>query len=304
MDDHDHPGAVAVSAARRPAPFHAREARRARLVVEVCSALLGLSASPASAFTHVEVAELSGLSATFTYQQTPNDFGGESTSGLTLSISRSGTVVYSAPVRSHWCEGVEPELECKPRFFGPDVHVAVLEPAHEAQVVLDVVTGGAHCCSVAQVFSGPGPNGVTMTEHNFGNGRGRLRPLGPEGQDVFVSVDNRFAYAFTDYADSGMPTQVWALVGGVFTDVTRDYPSLLAADATRQWRQLKARRNDDVGFFAAWAADEELLHRPALVRRALAHALRAGRLRGGVVGESGKRFARELLTDLRLWGYA
>jgi hypothetical protein len=189
-------------------------------------------------------------------------------------------------------------------FDSPYVHVAMVEPGQTPKVVLDLFTGGAHCCFVEQVFSGPGPNGVTVAEHNFRNAPARLKPLGPEGQSVLVSADNRFAYAFTDFANSGLPVQVWALRSGMFSDVTRRYPSLITADATTEWRYFKARRDDDVGFFAAWAADEELLGRGALVNRTLAHELRAGRLRGGVVGVHGKRFARELNADLRRWGYA
>jgi hypothetical protein len=282
--------------------------RRRRLTVGASAAawllVLALSQPPAWASTHVEVAELGTISATFTYQVAPNSFGGESTSDLVLSISRSGTVVYSAPVRSHWCEGVEPELECKPEYEGPDVHVATLEPGQEPEVVLDVFTGGAHCCAVEQVFSGPGPNGETMVEHNFGDLFTHLKLLGTEGQSVFVSTDDRFAYAFTDYADSGRPLQLWALEGGAFTDVTRSYPALVAADAVRQWGYfVHAHKNNNVGFFASWAADEDLLGHKTLVNGRLAHELRIGALRGQF-HESGSRFVRNLRKDLRRWGYA
>lgn len=264
-----------------------------------------LSQPPAWASTHVEVAELGSISATFTYQEAPNSFGGESTSGLMLSISRSGTVVYSAPVRSRWCEEVEPGQGCQPAYEVPDVHVATLEPGQEPEVVLDIFTGGAHCCAVEQVFSGPGPNGEMIVEHNFGNGFTHVKPLGPEGRSVFVSVDNRFAYVFTDYADSGLPLQLWALIGGAFTDVTRSYPSLIAADARKQWGYfIHAHKNNNVGFFASWAADEDLLGHKALVNHRLARELRAGRLRVLSGPDHGGRFAHDLKADLRRWGYA
>ena len=266
--------------------------------------LAALPLSAAGASTHVEVAELGSVSATFTYQESRNQYGGEKTSHPALTISRAGSIVYSSPVTSPWCE-IE---ECSPAYGGPDVHLATLEPGHEPDVVLDLYTGGAHCCYIAQVFSGPGANGVTMAERDFGNGRARLEPLGPEGQDVFVSVDNRFAYAFTDYADSGLPVQVWALSGAVFIDVTRQYPSLISADAAREWRYYKGDSHNDVGFFAAWAADEELLGRGALVSQRLNAELKRGRLRVSAVLErlgyaGGKRFARSLRSHLRRWGY-
>ena len=275
----------------------------ARSLAITSGLLLVLPLSAAEASTHVEVAELGSVSATFTYEVSHNQYGGEQASHPTLTISRSGSVVYSSPVTSQWCE-----MECGPAYGGPDVHLATVEPGHEPDVVLDVYSGGAHCCWIEQVFSGPGPNGVTAVEHNFGNGRERLRPLGPEGQDVFVSVDNRFAYAFTDYADSGLPVQVWALSGAVFVNVTRQYPSLISVDADRQWRYFKGDGHNDVGFFAAWAADEELLGRGALVSRRLSTELRHHRLRvppelERIGYQEGKRFARSLRTDLRRWGY-
>lgn len=267
-------------------------------------AAMGLALLPAdaSAVEHVEVAEGGGLTATFRYEDTINEYGGEKESALTLAIARAGSVVYSAPVASEHC--VE---SCAAAYAAPDVHVATLEPGQPPLVVLEVTTGGAHCCYISQVFSSPGVNGVTMLEHEFGDPRGRLEPLGREGSDVFVSADDRFAYAFTDYADSGLPLQVWALQDGVLRTVTRSYPSLITADAAKQWGHFKADRNNDVGFFAAWAADEDLLGRGALVNRRLNTQLRRGQLRVSPVLQhvdfGGKRFARNLRADLRRWGY-
>jgi hypothetical protein len=121
---------------------------------------------------------------------------------------------------------------------------------------------------------------------------------------VFVSTDNRFAYAFTDYANSGRPVQVWTLRRGAFRDMTRDYPSLIAQDAALHWRYFKRRPHDDVGYFAAWAADEYLLGRKGLVNRRLARELHAGTLRVYFGPDHGRRFAHDLKKDLRRWGYA
>lgn len=274
---------------------------RNKIIIAACLLVLALSAAPAQAIAHVEVAELGSLSATFSYQQRPNGYGGESTSGLRLAISRSGAVVYSAPVSSPSC----PEEGCGPAYYSPDVHIALVEAGQEPKVVLDLFTGGAHCCNVEQVFSGPGPNGVTMIERDFGSIRPRQQPLGPGAQVVFISADDRFEGVFTDDADSAQPVQVWALGGGVFRDVTRHYPSLIAADAGQKWRSFKrARRNNNVGDFAGWAADEYLLGRSPLVNRRLEHLVRVGGLAAAGGSERGRRFARDLKSDLRQWGYA
>lgn len=268
----------------------------------VAAMVLALLPAKALALEHIEVAEDGGLVATFEYEDTTTEYGGEKESALTLTISKAGSVVYSAPVTSEHC--VE---SCAAAYEAPDVHVATLQPGQPPVVVLEVTTNGAHCCYISQVFSGPDASGITMLEHEFGDPRGRLEPLGQEGSDVFVSADDRFAYTFTDYADSGLPLEVWALQDGVFRTVTRSYPWLIAADAAKQWGYFKADRNNDVGFFAAWAADEDLLGRSALVRRRLTTELRRGRLRVSPVLQhvdfGGKRFARHLRADLRRWGY-
>jgi hypothetical protein len=272
---------------------------RKALILLVALALALLLPGRAWASEHVEVAEAGGLSATFEYEQQIGEYNFQTDSNLTLAISRSGSVVYSAPIASRWCV----EVKCVPAYEGPDLHIATLEQGQSPVVVLDLYTGGAHCCYISQVFSGPGANGVTTAEYEFGDPRGRLKPLGPEGTDVFVSADDRFAYAFTDYGDSGKPLQIWALEAGTFRTVTRNYPALIAADAAEQWHYFKARRKNDVGFFAAWAADEEMLRHGALVSRTLARELRASRLRCELFGVSGKRFAHDLSVDLRRWGY-
>ena len=131
--------------------------------------MLLLAVPQPSAWTsaHVETAELGSISATFAFQVAPNSFGGESTSGLMLSISRSGTVVYSAPVRSHWCEGSEPELEGKPECEGPDVHVATPEPGQEREVALDVYTGGGLRWSDVTVPKGLDVDDQRLEGHGF-----------------------------------------------------------------------------------------------------------------------------------------
>ncbi len=273
--------------------------RTAAFAVTIWLGMMALAVPAPAALEHTETAELAPISATFRYQVETDEYGGEKTSGLNIEISRAGSVVYRAPISS------PPACfdECVPAFTKPDVHTLLLEPGQEPSVVLDLFTGGAHCCFREQVFSGPGPNGTTIRERGFGDVRPRLEALGSGGENLFVAADDRFAYAFTDYADSGLPIQVLAFSAGGFQDVTRAFPSLIIADAARQWHYFRRDRGNNVGFFGAWAADEALLRRARVLKRVLGEQLRAGRLRSANGAESGSRFAHDLRTDLRRWGY-
>src|SRR5205807_2651225 len=102
-----------------------------------------------------------------------------------------------------------------------------------------------------------------------------------DGKLEFASADDRFAYAFAAYSFSGLPIQIWCFAGHRFVDVTRMFPTQIAADAKSHLSLYRraARRGLGLGEIAAWAADEDLLGHSALVRRTLSAQLRMGRLR-------------------------
>jgi hypothetical protein len=177
----------------------------------------------------------------------------------------------------------------------------------QPDVVLSLFTGGAHCCSVEQVFTfDPARNTYVKTERNFGDFGAEIVDLGHDGRFEFLTADDAFAYAFTDFAASGLPIQIFTFSGRQFNDVTRQYPALVRHDA-RRWMRLfrKLARDhyrDSVGVAAAWAADEELLGHRRLVNRFLAAQARAGHL-NSAIGHSGTRFIASLRRFLRRHGY-
>ncbi len=249
----------------------------------------------ALAGTVTQTAQSENVSATFTFDQS-----GSSYSQLQLQIARSGQVVYNEPVISQYCSS-----SCWPGgSHQTSLRVLALEPGAEPDVALALYTGGAHCCSVEQVFSYNSASGAyAMAEHDFGNPGAALKPLGPDGLFEFVSADNRFAYAFSCFACSGVPVQIYAFTHGQFIDVTRRHRPLVSQDADHWWRVFRHNLSDGVGFIAAWAADEDLLGHQALVNRTLAREQRLGDLRSAVPTPEGSQFIRRLKTRLRQWGY-
>jgi hypothetical protein len=179
-----------------------------------------------------------------------------------------------------------------------------LDADGEPEVLLDLYTGGAHCCFVSQVFSWDAATSTyRKAERNWGDPAYSLADLDHNGRVELKSADDRFAFTFAPYAFSGLPIQIWRYDHGTFVDVTRRYRALIAADARKWLRQFDhwAGQGEGRGFLAAWAADEERLGHGTLVARKLSRALRAGQLRGGP--PSAPRYVSDLKRFLRRHGY-
>lgn len=276
-------------------------ARRLLVLTVVAVVAHLVVALPASAAT--ESAKSGNLVATFTYAGTfPR------ARHPYLTITRSGRVLYRHPVASAWCG-----TQCWPNLIGTErsaVHVVRLQPNGSPEVVLDLYSGGAHCCSIEQVYSSNSKAGpLHMSEHDFGDPEARLVPLGAKESFDFLSADDSFAYAFTDYAASGMPIEVLSFSHQKFHNVTRSFPRLISRDAAqwlRAFHDAAPRYDDTVGLVAAWAADEEMLGHTTLVHTFLDAQDTAGHLNSALspIEPSGQRFVQELTKFLRRHGYS
>ncbi|MGH3003164.1 MAG: hypothetical protein ACRDM1_10985 [Gaiellaceae bacterium] len=271
------------------------------LIVAVVTALT-LAAAPA-ALARTQTAHAGAVSATFSFSGQYPDY-----SGLHLTISRAGAVAYSAPVSAPVCGH-----QCAPGAVGrhaSSVHLIDLDATGERNVVLDLYTGGAHCCFIEQVFSFDAARSTyTRAQHDFGDPGARIVDLGHDGRYEFLTADDAFAYEFTDFATSGLPIQVLSFTGGRFDNVTDSYPALIDRDAAIWLRAFKhmARGHyaDSVGVIAAWVADEYRLGRQAQADRYLRAQARAGHLNSVLEGAkgSGMRFVAGLDRFLRRLGY-
>lgn len=280
---------------------------RRTLLITIGLAVLALSV-PAAALATTQTASAGPVTATFTFTQTGTT---PSFSGMHLTISQSGSVLYDQPVHSKTCGNY-----CAPGATGAtgskasSVHIIDLDHTGQPNVVLDIFSGGAHCCSIAQVFTfDPATRTYAKTERNFGDYGDRIADLGHDGRHEFVTGDDAFAYAFTDYAASGLPLQILTFSGGRFRDVTTHYPALIRKDAAIWLKAYKgmARQHyaDSVGVIAAWAADEYQLGRRAAANRYLAQQAGAGHLKSplGRSVAQGQRFVTVLKRFLRRHGY-
>jgi hypothetical protein len=270
--------------------------RAMRRGVAVAAALVALLAAAPAALARTLTARAGTVRATLTLKgRSPG------APAQRLTITRAGKVSYDQPVGSTFCGTF-----CLASTGS--LRILDLEPGHR-DVVLDLFSGGAHCCTIVQIFSyDPGAKAYVETERNFGDPGVRFPDLRRNGRHQLLTADDSFAYEFTSFAASGLPIEILTFSRGRFTNVTRRYPKLIARDAAVWLSAFKSTApsyQGSTGLIAAWAADEDLLGRSKLVAQYLSQQARAGHLKSGGPGiwPSGKGFVTKLQRFLRAHGY-
>jgi hypothetical protein len=250
-----------------------------RLLVLACTAasLLVVASANAAPRPVSEDARSGDVRAqlTFRYDPTGNDPRRQFTN-LHLRIDRAGVTLVDADVEP-------PCRECEAWPLGggdpstPSIHALDLDGDGEPEVLLDLYSGGAHCCGYTSFYRYVGGEYVRM-KHGWGNGGYRIvHPLG-EGQPELRTADDRFEYAFSCFACSAAPVVIDRYSQGRLLDVTRRFPNVLRADAARIWsgyRSAVRHRYYPSGVLPAYLADEVRLgHAAAGWRRVRAAVAR------------------------------
>ncbi|MGO9793065.1 MAG: hypothetical protein ACLP8S_27160 [Solirubrobacteraceae bacterium] len=271
--------------------------------LSIIGVLLSCLLTGAAASAATQTASSGKVKASFSFKGSYPTFRDE-----ILTIAQGTKVLYDKAVLSTSCGGT-----CQPGSTSarsPSVHVLDLEHDGRPDVVLDLNSGGAHCCSIEQVFSfSPATATYVKTERDFGDPGERIVDLSHDGRYEFLTADDSFAYAFTDYAASGFPIEILTFSNRHFQNVTRSYPTLIAEDANLWLTAYKDSAGDhwqdSVGVIAAWAADEDMLGHSELVSRYLAQQANAGHLNSPPVLQQldGERFVTALQKFLRAHGY-
>ena len=276
--------------------------RTTRALIATSAVLIAALALGASAFartvTQHASAALGGggtVTATLTYSPHP-----AYDANTRLTITRAGATLYSRPVSGNPCRRY-----CRVQD-ATSVHAVDLQGNGEPSVFVDLSTGEAHCCSITNFYTyDPGTQTYRAYEYGWGDPGYTFKRVG--GQDVFETADDRFAYAFTDYAGAGLPLRVLSFDCLRMINVTRRYLAAIAADATRHLKAFTAQAPqyiDTVGDIAAWAADEDELGNHARVATYLDAQARERHLNSLLKGEAeNAAFVRTLDAFLNKTGY-
>jgi hypothetical protein len=194
---------------------------------------------------------------------------------LHLRIRRTDAVLVDAGVQR-----VCPGCSAWPASGGDPASSSVrardLDGDGEPEAMLDLSTGGAHCCLYTTFFRYIAGQYVRQV-HNWSNPGYRLRDLGADGRPEFLTGDDRFNYAFSCYACSGVPVLIQRYERGRLVNVTRRFPKTIRADAASWWAVYKKAVRLHVsptGILPVYLADECLVGRGvagwARVRKAVA----------------------------------
>jgi hypothetical protein len=187
------------------------------------------------------------------------------------------------------------------------LQVVDLDGDGEPEVLVDVYTGGAHCCSQTEAFRFDG-TAYAPIELSWGNGGYELKDLDGDGRPELVGLDDAFAGAFTSYAGSFFPPRVVdfdVTAPGAQRVVTTRFPALARANAREALhllRKVRRQRLETLGLVAAYVADLYLQGRGREVRPYLSRARRRGDLLT-IDGPAPRSFDRRLLAFLRQQGY-
>lgn len=188
-----------------------------------------------------------------------------------LVVRREGTPVVDRPLAVRGCE----QPYCRP----VGVTVRDLDGDGEPEILVDVYTGGAHCCTISELLTWQGGT-YRSRFHDWLDAGYELADLEGDGRPELRSVDARFRYEFASFAASAFPVQIWQVDGGRFEDVTGGHPDLVRRDAARWLRIYRGRRGkagrEWQGALAAWVADQDRLGRRRTADRELRVALRRG----------------------------
>lgn len=203
--------------------------------------------APAVALATTDTASRGGVTATLSYSDGP----GIMTKNERLTVKQAGQPTYDQPVPAKGCVKV-----CSPEGKHP-VSVADIYGDGSEEVILALFTGGADCCTLADVYvHSSALQSWVLDQHNFGEAGFVLKDIGARGRPLFVSANPAFYCRFTICAASALPLQIWEFAAEKFIDVTKQYPKLISADASK-WLSLYYKDpSSGEGPIAAAAADD------------------------------------------------
>jgi hypothetical protein len=128
-----------------------------------------------------------------------------------------------------------------------------------AEVIVETYSGGAHCCTIHEVYTWTGEE---FEEIDFGyrdgNG-GEFQDLDNDEVFEYLTFDGAFLYAFSSYAGSFPPSQILRIGNNGLEDVTREYPERLRGTAWQMYQSIQSRDYELNGILAGYVAQKMLL---------------------------------------------
>lgn len=145
------------------------------------------------------------------------------------------------------------------------LRVRDLDGDKEPEVLADLVStkSGVRCCNYSFIYRyESATKKYTHLKHFWGNVSYEIVDYGKNDIPEFKSLDGRFAEAFTNYADSRLPLQIWQYRQGKMLDVTKQYPVQVYTNSCELWLESNKRLSENgeaKGMLAAYMANQYVL---------------------------------------------
>lgn len=140
-----------------------------------------------------------------------------------------------------------------------------LDGDKEPEVLADLVSikSGVRCCNYSFIYRyDPATKKYTHIKQFWGNVSYEIVDYGKNGIPEFKSLDGRFGEVFTNYADSGLPLQIWQYRQGKMLNVSKQYPVQVYTNSCELWLESNKRLSEDgeaKGVLAAYMANQYVL---------------------------------------------
>lgn len=121
-----------------------------------------------------------------------------------------------------------------------------LEGNGNKEILIQMYSGGAHCCT--SLFAGEiKDNRFVFTDSiSWGNSFYAVTDLNFDKRQEIAGVSDKFAYAFTNYAQSQFNLLIYNYENGKFREVTKNFPKQINDDIEELNSELKT--YTDTGF--------------------------------------------------------
>ena len=142
------------------------------------------------------------------------------------------------------------------------VRIRDLDGDKEPEVLADLVSikSGVRCCNYSFIYRYDSvAKKYTHIKHFWGNVSYEIVDFGKNDIPEFKSQDGRFAEAFTNYADSRLPLQIWQYRQGKMEDVTKQYLVEVYTNSAELWLESRKRSSENgevKGVLAAFMASK------------------------------------------------
>jgi len=225
-------------------------------VAVLALAAAGTALASAASVVQTRSASFDGVRAMLAYRQAPSAQPGYLFTRL--MIYRRGALAFDgsppAGYNATYLTEISPASDV--------LQVRELDRDNEPEVIVQMYTGGAHCCIRTLIYGYVAAKRTYLPlETDWQNSGFALKELEAGGSwPEFLSEDNAFAYAFASYAGSGMPLLIFRYRSGALLDMTRCYPQRIAAQANGFWSSALEQKRDPNGepngVLAGWVADQ------------------------------------------------